>query len=184
MLDRRQVSKPWAGAELGGPRCPSAAVPCMHREMLQGLAAAESLAPGSKGGLLVVLLCQRFVCCCGEAAGIAASLGGGGRLVALSLTSFLFSCLQQLNRHVLSAGSRAGLLAAASGRALARKERNGPCWQPPCWHFHLGEGSLLALALSPGLGMNRRSELPSFLGIAFPRKEHLASERGNCCFCV
>lgn len=109
-------------------------------------------APGSKGGLLAVPLCQ---CCCGEAASIAASLRGGGRLVALSRPGFLFSAvcsLQQLRRCVPTAGSRAGLLAAASSTALARKEHNGPCWQYLCWHFHLGKESLLALALSPAWG--------------------------------
>lgn len=43
-------------------------------------------APGSKGGLLAMPLC------CLKAAGIAASLRGGGRLVALSCPGFLFFC--------------------------------------------------------------------------------------------
>lgn len=119
-----------------------------------------------------------------------ASLGAsveGGRLIAPSLPGFLFSVLcslQQLSQHVPGAGSCTGLLVAASGRALARKERNGPCRQHPCWPFQLDEGPLLALALSLDLGKNRRSEPHCFPGIAFPRKEYLSSEAGNCCFCV
>lgn len=93
---------------------------------------------------------------------------------------FFFSAvcsLQQLSQCVPSAGSRAGLLVAASGRALARKEHNGHCWQHLCWHFHLGKGLLLALALSPAWermeGLN--CTLSPEKGISLQREEFAVS---------
>lgn len=156
----------------------------MCREMLRRLSATDSQVLAVRVGCSVH--CYASAAAERQPASLRASMERG-RLIALSLPSFLFSVvcsMWQLSQHVPGAGSCTGLLAAASGRALARKERNGPCWQHPCWPFQLGEGSLLASALSLDLAKNRRSEPHGFPGIAFPRKEYLSSEGGNCCFCV